>query len=163
MNRLHGTLLCLCRTLSAAGARAVLVLSWSRQADTVQLKIPPVNKTLPPGLAQGAGTCLAVAPGWDWHHARELWDSATSSRPALSTSCSAPGDTVAHGIPDGGDRVMAHDSRMPQPAHAELCAGSAAPAAAWGSHTWPVSQVTPGRVWDTGSRSQPHQPHVPGQ
>lgn len=177
--------LCLCRTLSAAGAWAVFVLGWSRQLGTIQLKISPVNKTLPPGLARqsggtgswdvpGCGSTVGLAPcqgtlGWchqvqacpstfsnplpgswghgdPWHHQCQQQN--------ITTGCWRAGSP--------GDMVMAHGSRMPQPPHAELCAASVSPPA-WDSHTWHVSQVMAGRVCDARSRSQPCQPHAPGQ
>lgn len=55
MNRFQGKILSVCVGLPAAGACAILVLGWSRQLGTAQLKITPVNKTLPPGLARWSG------------------------------------------------------------------------------------------------------------
>lgn len=178
--------LCLCRTLPAAGAQAVLVLGWSRQPGTIQLKITPVNKTLPPGLARrsggtgswdvpGCGSTVGLAPcrgALGWCHQLQACPSALSTPLPSSWGHSGPWHphcrqqnvtSACWRVGSPGDVVMAHSSGMPQPPHAELCAGSVSPPAAWDFHTWHVSQVTAGRVWDTGSRSRPRQPHAPGQ
>lgn len=136
----------LCRTLPAAGAQAVLVLGWSRQPGTIQLKITPVNKTLPPGLARwsggteswdvpGCGSTVGLAPcrgALGWCHQLQACPSALSTPLPSSWGHSGPWhphcrqQNVTSACWRAGspaDVVMAHSSGMPQPPHAELCAG----------------------------------------
>lgn len=93
MNSLQETIPSVCRTLFAAAIQAVLVLGWSRRLGTIQLKITPVNKTLPPGLARwsggtgswdrpGCGSALGLAPcpgDLGWCHQVQACPSALST------------------------------------------------------------------------------------